>query len=647
MRALNDPDQKQPDQEIPEHAPPDAAAKGEASAEAGTPGFDGRAFLATVSTRPGVYRMLDAAGRVLYVGKAGNLKNRLASYFRGSVDSARTRVMLSRVADVQVTVTHTEAEALLLEHTLIKEHRPRYNVLLRDDKSYPYIHLSTQDTYPRLAFHRGSTRGSGRFFGPYPSAGAVRSTLYLLQKVFRVRQCTDSYFANRSRPCLQYQIDRCTAPCVGYISAEDYARDVEHARLFLEGRDDQVIRALVERMDAAADARDYEAAARFRDRIQDLQRVRERQAVSGLSGDVDVIACRTRDGQSCVQLFLIRDGRNLGNRAFYPRTPENAAEADVLYGFLTQYYLEHEPPAELLVSHELPDRDVLEGVLGERAGRGVRIRSRVRGERRRWLDLARSNASDALASHLASRAGMASRFDSLTAVLGLDRPPTHIECFDISHTRGEATVASCVVFTSEGAARERYRRFNIREIAPGDDYAAMHQAIRRRYQRLLQEQQPLPDVILIDGGKGQLSQARAVMDELGIPAGDTLLVGIAKGPERKAGLETLYIGDPHNEVRVAAETPGLHLIQQIRDEAHRFAITGHRGARGKARTRSVLEDIPGLGPKRRSQLLRHFGGLQGVRKAGVEDLAQVPGISPRLARMIYDTTHGNTAGEST
>ncbi len=589
--------------------------------------------------------MYDAAGRVLYVGKAANLKNRLSSYFRGQVEVARTRVMLSHVADVQVTVTHTEAEALLLEHTLIKEHRPRYNVLLRDDKSYPHIYLSTQDEYPRLAMHRGSTAGPGRYFGPYPSAGAVRSTLYLLQKLFRVRQCTDSYFRNRSRPCLQYQINRCTAPCVGYITPEEYARDVDHARLFLEGRDEQVVNSLVERMDAAAAEQDFESAARYRDRIRDIRQVREHQAVTGMRGDLDVVACRTQDRQSCVQLFLIREGRNLGNRAFYPSTPDGADESDVLYGFLTQYYLEHDIPGEILLTHEPPDRDVLQNVLRERAGHSVHLSVRVRGERRRWVDMARSNAADALATRLASRAGVAMRLQSLAEIMDLDEPPARIECFDISHTSGEATVASCVVFTGEGPARNEYRRFNIKDIEPGDDYAAMRQAVDRRYRRLLSEKRPLPDVILIDGGKGQLSQARSVMDELSIGAEDVLLVGIAKGPERKPGMETLFIGDSLNEVRVEEDTPGLHLIQQIRDEAHRFAITGHRGARAKARKRSVLEDIPGLGPKRRAQLLKHFGGLQGVRKAGIEELEQVPGISTHLARMIYDATHGKSVGE--
>lgn len=617
---------------------------GDSTERAEAEAFDPNAFLKSVTTRPGVYRMLDGQGTVLYVGKAGNLKNRLTSYFRGDPDSPKTRVMLSHVADIQVTVTHTEAEALLLEHTQIKEHRPRYNVVLRDDKSYPYIYLSTEDEYPRLAFHRGDTSGPGRYFGPYPSAGAVRNTLYLMQKLFRVRQCTDSYFSNRSRPCLQYQIDRCTAPCVGFVSKEDYARDVEYARLFLEGRDTQVVEDMVAHMEKAAERQDFEAAARYRDRIQDLRRIRERQAISGERGDLDVVACRIRDGQGCVQIFFVRNGRNLGNRAFYPNTPAGSDERDLLYAFLTQFYLEHEVPAEILLSHEPPDGDVLTEALRERAGHKVGLSWRLRGERRRWMDMARANAADALAGRLASKSGMAARIASLASVLGLERAPERMECFDISHTRGEATVASCVVFDGEGPVKNEYRRFNISDIEPGDDYAAMRQATERRYSRLQREERRFPSVIFIDGGKGQLTQVRAIMDELGIGGEDVLLVGIAKGPERKPGMETLYVGDPLNELHLAEDTPGLHLIQQIRDEAHRFAISGHRGARAKARNRSVLEDIPGLGPKRRSQLLKHFGGLQGVRRAGVEDLAAVPGISTKLARSVYDATHGTAGG---
>lgn len=608
--------------------------------------FDPQALLRSLTTRPGVYRMLDAEGTVLYVGKAGNLKKRLSSYFRRPIESGKTRLMLGHVADVEVTVTHTEAEALLLENQLIKAHRPRYNVLLRDDKSYPYIHLSSQEQFPRLSFHRGSTRGEGEFFGPYPSPTAVRSTLDLMQKLFRIRQCTNSYFRNRSRPCLQYQIDRCTAPCVGLVDAETYQRDVAHARLFLQGRENQVVDALAGEMEQASAQLEFERAARLRDRIQAIRQVQERQHVAGLRGDLDVVACSGRGGQSCVQIFFIREGRNLGNKAFFPRTPDDADEAEILYAVLTQFYLVHDIPPEILLSHEIEGREALLEVLQQRAGRKVRLSVRPRGERRKWLDLARANAADALATRLASRAGMAARLESLTDLLGLEAPPQRMECFDISHTRGEATVAACVAFGPEGPLKNEYRRFNIKDITPGDDYAAMQQAMDRRYRRLLREERPLPNVVFIDGGKGQLAQGRAVMEELQVESEDTLLVGIAKGPERRPGMETLFIGDAGNERHLAEDSPGLHLIQQIRDEAHRFAITGHRGARGRARQRSPLEDIPGLGPKRRAQLLRHFGGMQGIRRAGVEDLAAVPGISTRLAHMIYDETHGPTAGQS-
>lgn len=608
--------------------------------------FDAGSFLRTLTTRPGVYRMLDTDGQMLYVGKAGNLKNRLSNHFRGSSTSAKNRLMLEKVADVEITVTQTEAEALLLENQLIKSHRPRYNVLLRDDKSYPYIHLSSQDEYPRLTFYRGSTSGPGDYFGPYPSVTAVRSTLDLMQKLFRIRNCTDSYFRNRSRPCLQYQIERCTAPCVGYIEREDYRRDVEHARLFLQGREQQVVDALAQQMEEAAGNLDYERAARLRDRIRAIRQVQERQHVAGLRGDLDVVACSSRGGQSCVQIFFVRDGRNLGNKVFHPRTPDEAGESEVLYAVLTQFYLAHEVPPEILLSHDIEGREALAEVLRERSGRRVRLTARPRGERRRWLDMARANANEALAARLASRSGMAARLDALTDLLGLESPPGRMEGFDVSHTRGEAAVASCVVFGPEGPLKNEYRRFNIEDITPGDDYAAMRQAIERRYTRLRREERSLPDVVFIDGGKGQLAQGKEVMDELQIAPEQVLLVGIAKGPERRPGMETLFVGDAEHEIHLAADSPGLHLIQQIRDEAHRFAVSGHRGARGRTRRHSVLEDIPGLGPRRRAQLLRHFGGLQGVRRAGVEDLAAVPGISTRLARMIYDVTHGSASGGS-
>ena len=600
------------------------------------PAFDAKAFLRTLTTRPGVYRMVGADGEVLYVGKASNLRNRVSSYFRNSGQSVKTRSLMGQVATVEVTVTRTEGEALLLENNLIKSLRPRYNVLLRDDKSYPYIYLATDHEYPRLAFHRGARRGKGRYFGPYPNASAVRESLSLLQKIFRVRQCEDSFFRNRSRPCLQYQIKRCSAPCVRLPSPEEYARDVRHTELFLEGRSSEVIDELARRMEDAAAHLEYEAATRYRDQIATLRRVQERQYVSGERGDLDIVAAVVRGGSACVQLFMVRGGRNLGNKTFFPRVPEAATAEEVLEAFIPQYYLERDPPPEILVNEAPPEAALLESVLAERSGHKVGLRARVRGERARWVDLALSNAEHALEARLASRAGMARRVEALQQALDLDEPPQRIECFDISHTRGEATVASCVVFNAEGPLKSDYRRFNIEDVEPGDDYGAMAQALRRRYTRLKQGEGKLPDLLLIDGGKGQVAAVVGVLEELQVEG--VQIVGVAKGSERRPGLEVLHVaGD--GEQRLAPDSPALHLIQQVRDEAHRFAITGHRQRRSKARSTSPLEAIPGVGPKRRQQLLRQFGGLRELARAGVEDLLQVKGISRELAQTIYDAFH--------
>lgn len=601
-------------------------------------GFDPRAVLRSLPSGPGVYRMLDAGGAVLYVGKARNLKRRVSSYFRRGAHDGKTQALLGQVADIGITVTHTEAEALILENTLIKAHRPRYNVLLRDDKSYPYIYLSTQQRFPRLAFHRGSRQGEGRYFGPFPSAGAVRETLNHLQKVFPVRQCRDSFFENRSRPCLQYQIKRCTAPCVGYIDEAAYARDVRHVEMFLEGQSNEVIDELVGRMERAAEALDFEEAARLRDRIASLRRIQERQYVAGARGDVDVIACRMRESLACVQVFVIRDGRNLGNRTYFPRTPEGTEPGEVLYAFIARHYLGRETPAELLLSHAVADREVLEEALSGDAGHRVRITHRVRGDRRRWVDMAARNADHALQARISTQASMERRFEDLQEALGLEELPERIECFDISHTRGEATVASCVVFNREGPLKSDYRRFNIEGIEPGDDYAALRQALERRYRRLKEGEAPLPDLLLIDGGRGQLAQAEGVLQELQVT--DVHLAGIAKGARRRPGEEALFLAGRPGTLHLAADSPGLHLLQQVRDEAHRFAITGHRGRRAKRRTTSALEEIPGLGPKRRQALIKQFGGLRGVQRAGVEDLSRVPGISDALARRIHETLNG-------
>jgi len=600
--------------------------------------FDADAVIKQLPSTPGVYRMMDASGEVIYVGKARQLKRRVSSYFRKGAHNAKTQALVGQVADLQVTVTHTEAEALILENNLIKEHRPRYNVLLRDDKSYPYIHLSTQQDFPRLSFHRGQRKTEGRTFGPFPSSGAVRETLNHLQKVFPVRQCRDSFYRHRSRPCLQHQIGRCTAPCVGLVSQADYARDVRHVEMFLSGQSNEVIDELVGRMEQAAADLQYEQAARLRDRITSLRRIQERQYVAGAKGDVDVIACRTRENLACVQVFVIRDGRNLGNQTYFPKAPAETDTEELIYSFVARHYLGRDTPAELLVSHALPDSEVLEEALSHDAGHRVRVSSRLRGERRRWMEMAERNAEHALSARMNSEAIMERRFEDLQQALGLDEIPERIECFDISHTQGEATVASCVVFGREGPIKDDYRRFNIEGVTGGDDYAAMRQALERRYRRLKEGEGTPPDLLLIDGGEGQLKQAEAVLEDLQL---DTILpVGIAKGPRRRAGEEVLLIAGQLGDIRLAPESPALHLLQQARDEAHRFAITGHRNRRGKSRTTSSLEEIAGLGPKRRQALMQQFGGLKGIKRAGVEDLARVPGISAALAERVHSYLNG-------
>ncbi len=603
--------------------------------------FDPRAFVRTLSTRPGVYRMLGADGEVLYVGKARNLRRRVGSYFSRPALSPRLHALLSQVRAIEVTITRSEAEALLLENRLIKAHRPRFNVLLRDDKSYPYIYVSTEDEYPRIAFHRGPRRRPGRYFGPYPSAGAVRETLSLLQKVFRLRTCEDSVFRNRSRPCLQHQIGRCSAPCVGLIGRERYARDVADTLLFLEGRGEALIEDMVRRMEAAAEALEFEQAARYRDQIAALRKVAARQYVEGERGDVDIVAAVAEGGQACVQLFTVRGGRNLGNRAWFPRVPPGADAAEVLEAFLGQHYPGREIPRTLVVHPAPADAAVLADALSAAAGHRVEVLSRVRGARRRWLETAIENARAALAARLASRTGLAARLEALRESLGLPGPPERIECLDVSHTMGERTVAACVVFDAEGPVKGDWRRYNIEGVAPGDDYGALRQALERRYARLQREHGPLPDVLLIDGGRGQVAEAARVLAAHGVEG--VTLVGVAKGPERRPGMERLYLPGRREPLRLSPDAPALHLIQQIRDEAHRFAITGHRQRRGRARRTSVLEGIPGMGPRRRQTLLKHFGGLQEVMRAGVEDLAQVPGISRVLAQRIYDALHGEAA----
>jgi excinuclease ABC subunit C len=600
---------------------------------------DHQAFLKTLTTHPGVYRMLDGAGNVLYVGKAGDLKKRVSSYFRKRGLPVKTQALMAQVVDIQVTVTHTEAEALLLESNLIKQLRPRYNVLLRDDKSYPYLYLSTEQEFPRLSLHRGARRGKGRYFGPYPSAGAVRESLQLLQKLFRVRQCRDSFFSNRSRPCLQYQIKRCTAPCTGYIDAAAYAADVKRTALFLEGKSSEVINELVEAMQQAAGRQAYEQAAEYRDQIVSLNQVQEKQCISTGRGNLDILACLTGQGSACVQVFFVRGGRNLGNAVFYPRVPMDSGSAEVLAAFIPQYYLGKAVPAELLVSHTPADAGLIEEMLCNQTGHRVTIRDRLRGDRARWMQMALNNAGHALHTYLNTRKGFAGRLRALAEALSLDELPQRIECFDISHTRGESAVASCVVFGVEGPLKSDYRRFNIKDIQPGDDYAAMEQALTRRYTRLQQGEGHLPELLLIDGGKGQVATAARALEELQVTG--VQIVGVSKGPGRKPGLESLHLHGQRKVLHLGADSPALHLIQQVRDEAHRFAITGHRQRRARSRNTSPLEQIPGIGPRRRQQLLQQLGGIKEVARAGVEDLSRIKGINRTLAQQIYDAFHGD------
>lgn len=601
--------------------------------------FDSSAFLATCSGRPGVYRMFDGEARLLYVGKAKNLKKRLASYFRKTGQAPKTAALVARIAQIETAITANETEALLLEQTLIKEWRPPYNILLRDDKSYPYVFLSDGD-FPRLGIHRGAKKAKGRYFGPYPSALAIRESLSLLQKTFLVRQCEDSYYKNRTRPCLQYQIKRCKGPCVGLVSPEEYAEDVRHSVMFLDGRSNALSEELSVSMEKASMALEFERAAELRDQIAMLRRVQDQQSMEGGTGDVDVVAVMLNPGGACVHLISVRGGRVLGSKNFFPQVAIEEEGGDVLMAFLAQYYLgnaERDLPSELIVNVQYEDFATLVEAIESLRGRSLTISHRVRATRARWQQLAVTNAEQALAARLANREHMTERFEALAMVLEMDEPPQRMECFDISHSSGEATVASCVVFGPEGPLKSDYRRFNIEGVTAGDDYAAMHQALTRRFSKIKDGEGKLPDVLLVDGGKGQLAMAREVLQELAVP--DLILLGVAKGTTRKPGLEVLYLNDAAHEFTLPGNSPALHLIQQIRDESHRFAITGHRARRGKARRTSTLEEVAGIGPKRRRELLNHFGGLQELSRASAEEIAKAPGISKKLAELIYATLH--------
>ena len=613
--------------------------KGEgAEAAPAEPAFDPRPILKRLGHRPGVYRMLGADGEILYVGKSRDLKKRVSSYFRGTPRPGKTGFLVSQVRDIEVTVTRSEAEALVLENTLIKAHKPRFNVLLKDDKSFPYIRLDTSHAYPRLSFYRGARRVPGRLFGPYPNVPAVRATLRDLQRLFRIRPCEDSYFAHRSRPCLQYQIERCSGPCVGLISEQDYARDLDHAIRFLEGRGHEIKADLRRRMEAAAERLAFEEAARYRDQIGRLAAIQE-SAVGGEAGalEADALAVHEQGGLFCVAAMFIRGGRILGSRSWFPRVAPGTDTEEVLGAFVAQHYIGSSPPAEILTALPLEDEALLSKALSEQAGRQVAVRHRVRAPRARWLEMAAENARQALELRIAGTAGFSAQFASLGEALGLETPPQRIECFDISHTGGEATVASCVVFGVEGPIKSDYRRFNISGVAAGDDYAAMRQALQRRYARVKRGEAPIPDLLLVDGGTGQLAEAQSVLNELQLDGVE--LVAVAKGPTRRPGLERLFLAGQPEALILPRDSGALRLVQQVRDEAHRFAIAGHRQRRARVRRVSPLEDIAGLGPKRRRQLLSELGGMQGVVAAGVEDLARVQGISRDLAQRIYDALH--------
>lgn len=601
--------------------------------------FDHKAFLRNLTSRPGVYRMYDSDQTLLYVGKAKNLKNRVSSYFRGRGLTNKTVALVSRIHSIETTITHSETEALLLEQTLINRHKPPYNILLVDDKSYPYLKLSKSHQWPGLYVHRGTRSSKDEFFGPFPSAHAVRESLILLQKAFRVRQCEDSVFENRKKPCLQYQIKRCKAPCVGYVDDEEYQQDLNKTRAFLQGKSQHLIETIELDMDKAAEAYEYERAAEFRDQLLFLRKVQEQQYVSGGKGNVDVFAVVHEPAGVCIHFLMVRDGRMIGSRSFFPKPGIEDDPSRIMTGFLAQYYLakhQSDCPGTVLTNVPLPDASSLESALKEQLGRTVQLQHSVRTHNAKWLQLAITNATEQLQMRMSHGRQVTQRLEALQNALELEQMPQRLECFDISHSSGEATVASCVVFDQDGPNKSMYRKFNIEGITEGDDYAAMSQAISRRYSRLQKEEQNMPDLLIVDGGKGQMSMAREVMNELGIALP---LLGVAKGETRKPGMETLFFETPDQVILLPNHSPALHLIQHIRDEAHRFAITGHRARRGKARVGSILDDIPKVGPGRRRSLIRHFGSAQAVKSASIDEISKVSGISRALAQDIYNYLH--------
>ena len=601
--------------------------------------FDSAAFLKNLTSQPGVYRMYNVQEEVIYVGKAKNLKKRVSSYFRVNLDNSKTRSLVSQIANMDVTVVNSETEAFLLENNFIKKYKPRYNVVMRDDKSYPFIFLSDHE-HPRLSFHRGPKKKKGEYFGPYPSAWSVRESLRSMQKIFPVRQCEDSYYRARSRPCLQYQMKRCSAPCVeGHVSDEEYKEQVNFARLFLRGKNQQVIGSLVERMEKASETLNFESAARYCDQINALRKVQERQWVAGTQDEMDVFGFAFKGNMACIQVMFIREGQLLGSKAFFPKVPSTADEQEIFESFFLQFYLAGNKviPRQIVMAHDLSDHEAINALLTSEAGHKVTFFKGAREEKRQYLQLAQSNAENALDAQYSQQKSVFARYLDLEDALEVDKPIQRMECFDISHTSGQQTVASCVVFNREGPLKSDYRRYNIEGITPGDDYAAMAQALKRRY-KSVKEVQKIPDLLLIDGGKGQLAQAESFFEDWPHDK-KPMLLGVAKGTTRKPGLETLILAGSHDVVSMESHSPGLHLVQHIRDESHRFAITGHRARRQKVKTTSSLEGIPGIGAKRRQALLKFMGGLQGLKKASKDEIASVPGISRELAETIYDHLH--------
>lgn len=595
-----------------------------------------KAFLSNLPNQPGVYQMLGEKGEILYVGKARNLKKRVSNYFSNRSKDVKTQALMRWVKDVHITLTHSENDALLLESNLIKKHKPHYNVVFRDDKSYPFI-LITDEEYPLIDLHRGAKKIKGQYFGPYPSASAVRETIHIVQRLFGLRTCSNGFFKNRTRPCLQHQIGMCSAPCVKIISKEEYKKNVQHTILFLQGKSQLLIDELKKRMDYFANELNYESAAHIRDQILKLRKIQERQYISNDHGDVDVIGFAASVGIVCLQLLIVRGGRVLGSRSYFPSDPAGSSAEEVITSFITQHYFNVDDiPKEIILTQSLPEKDWLAAALTERSSRKVSLATEVRGERKKWLEMANNSAKQAISNYLLNKSNTKERFEALKLALNMESTPHRIECFDISHSMGEATVASCVVFNINGPVKSDYRRFNIKDITPGDDSAAMKQVLLRRFKKLQGEGTASPDILLIDGGKPQLTATQHALSSLGI--NDVLIIAISKGVTRKPGFETLYLPDK-SILNLPPDSHALHLIQQIRDEAHRFAITAHRNRRDKKRRTSSLESIPGIGAKRRRELLNYFGGIQAVNRASLEELAKVPGISQALAERIYASLH--------